>query len=47
VVARRGGSSRRTSACAELFDWLEPGELLAGPPKGWAADWKAADPDRW
>jgi glutamate synthase domain-containing protein 2 len=36
-----------TFSYAELFDWLEPGELLAGPPKGWAADWKAADPDRW
>ena len=36
-----------TFSYAELFDWLEPGELLAGAPKGWAADWKAADPDRW
>jgi glutamate synthase domain-containing protein 2 len=36
-----------TFSYAELFDWLEPGELLAGPPKAWAADWKAADPDRW
>ena len=31
---------------AELFDWLEPGELLAEPPVGWARDWAAADPDR-
>ena len=36
-----------THSYAELFDWLEPGELLAGPPREWAADWKAADPDRW
>jgi glutamate synthase domain-containing protein 2 len=36
-----------TFSYAELFTWLEPGELLAGPPKEWAADWKAADPDRW
>ncbi|MBA3907213.1 MAG: FMN-binding glutamate synthase family protein, partial [Pseudonocardiales bacterium] len=35
-----------TRSYAELFDWLEPGELLAAPPRDWAADWKAADPDR-
>jgi glutamate synthase domain-containing protein 2 len=34
-----------TRSYAELFDWLEPGELVAGAPRGWAADWKAADPD--
>lgn len=31
---------------AELFDWLEPGQLLADVPQAWAADWRAADPDR-
>lgn len=31
---------------AELYEWLEPGQLLAAPPASWAADWKAADPDR-
>ncbi|SES23214.1 glutamate synthase conserved region-containing protein [Streptomyces sp. yr375] len=30
---------------AELYEWLAPGELLAGPPQSWAADWKGADPD--
>ncbi len=35
-----------TRSYAELFDWLEPGELVAGPPPAWARDWKAADPDR-
>jgi glutamate synthase domain-containing protein 2 len=34
-----------TRSYAELFDWPEPGELLAQPPRAWAADWKAADPD--
>jgi glutamate synthase domain-containing protein 2 len=29
-----------------LYDWLSPGQLLVEPPAGWAADWKAADPDR-
>ncbi|GAA1874803.1 FMN-binding glutamate synthase family protein [Pseudonocardia ailaonensis] len=35
-----------TRSYAELFDWLEPGELLADAPAAWEADWKAADPDR-
>ncbi|MFJ4713870.1 FMN-binding glutamate synthase family protein [Streptomyces sp. NPDC088785] len=30
---------------AELYPWLSPGELLAAPPRSWAADWQAADPD--
>ncbi|MCX4767471.1 FMN-binding glutamate synthase family protein [Streptomyces sp. NBC_01275] len=29
----------------ELYEWLERGALLAGPPPSWEADWKAADPD--
>ncbi|MFI7501597.1 glutamate synthase-related protein [Streptomyces sp. NPDC049687] len=41
---------RRTDATtvrsyAELYEWLEPGVLPAGPPASWAADWAAADPD--
>jgi glutamate synthase domain-containing protein 2 len=31
---------------AELFEWLQPGELLDDPPEPWAADWERADPDR-
>ncbi|GAA2015608.1 FMN-binding glutamate synthase family protein [Catenulispora yoronensis] len=31
---------------AELFEWLEPGQLLGEAPESWAADWAAADPDR-
>jgi glutamate synthase domain-containing protein 2 len=30
---------------AELYHWLEPGELLGAAPEDWAADWAAADPD--
>ncbi|MDF3300290.1 FMN-binding glutamate synthase family protein [Streptomyces tropicalis] len=42
---------RRIDPCtersyAELYEWLEPGQLLAEPPASWAADWQAADPDR-
>jgi glutamate synthase domain-containing protein 2 len=34
-----------TSSYAELFEWLEPGELLATPRESWAADWQRANPD--
>ncbi len=30
---------------AELYDWLEPGQLLDEPPESWPADWARADPD--
>ena len=30
---------------AELYDWLEPGQLLHEPPESWQADWARADPD--
>ncbi|MEV6108024.1 FMN-binding glutamate synthase family protein [Streptomyces sp. NPDC051940] len=30
----------------ELYDWLEPGELLEGAPREWSDDWEAAHPDR-
>jgi hypothetical protein len=34
-----------TKSYFELYDWLQPGELLDEPPPGWADDWAAADPD--
>jgi glutamate synthase domain-containing protein 2 len=34
-----------TRSYADLFEWLEPGELLASPRRSWAADWRRADPD--
>ncbi|MFI6035885.1 glutamate synthase-related protein [Streptomyces sp. NPDC051315] len=43
LVRRTGPTTVRSYA--ELYEWLEPGALLAGPPESWAADWKAADPD--
>ena len=30
---------------ADLWDWVEPGELLAQAPEAWADDWQRADPD--
>ncbi len=35
----------RTASFADLFEWLEPGELLGSPRESWAADWRRADPD--
>lgn len=29
---------------AELYEWLEPGELLDGPRRSWADDWAKATP---
>ena len=30
-----------TCSYAELYEWLEPGELLSGDPReSWAADWR-------
>ncbi|MGQ4360407.1 glutamate synthase-related protein [Streptomyces sp. SAS_272] len=43
LVRRTGPGSGHSYA--ELYEWLAPGELLAGPPQSWEADWKAADPD--
>ncbi|AVV46862.1 FMN-binding glutamate synthase family protein [Streptomyces sp. ID05-04B] len=43
LVRRTGPGTERSYA--ELYEWLAPGELLAGAPESWAADWKAADPD--
>jgi glutamate synthase domain-containing protein 2 len=44
MLIRRVDESR-TSSFAELYEWLEPGELLSDPPPSWAADWQRADPD--
>jgi glutamate synthase domain-containing protein 2 len=33
------------SSYADLYEWLEPDELLDSPPPSWAADWQRADPD--
>ncbi len=34
-----------TRSYLELYDWLQPGELLADAPADWAEDWAAASPD--
>jgi glutamate synthase domain-containing protein 2 len=34
-----------SSSYAELYEWLEPGQLIEEPPESWALDWERADPD--
>jgi glutamate synthase domain-containing protein 2 len=34
-----------TRSYGELYEWLRPGELLAGPPASWSEDWFRADAD--
>ncbi|OQR64596.1 FMN-binding glutamate synthase family protein [Streptomyces maremycinicus] len=45
-MIRRRVDPRTERSYDELYEWLEPGQLLDGPPPAWAADWKSADPDR-
>ena len=34
-----------TDSYAQLYDWLQPRQLLIEPPEHWASDWTAASPD--
>ena len=43
---RRNITATQTHSYAELYEWLQPGELLQQPPKTWAAEWEAASADR-
>lgn len=45
-MLRRNLSEERSLSYAELYRWLEPGELLDDPPAEWAEDWAAAEPHR-
>lgn len=45
-MLRRRVDPRTERSFEELYEWLAPGQLLAEPPASWAADWQAADPDR-
>ena len=41
MLQRNIGRNDRRSY-AELYDWLEPGELLSQPPQAWSQDWARA-----
>ncbi len=45
-LLRRRVDEHRVASYAEIYPALEPGQLLDEPPHDWAADWAAADPDR-
>ncbi|CAN5475341.1 FMN-binding glutamate synthase family protein [soil metagenome] len=45
-MLRRRITHGEIASYADLVERLEPGQLLLEPPKAWAADWEAADPDR-
>ncbi|MFI5801387.1 FMN-binding glutamate synthase family protein [Streptomyces sp. NPDC051561] len=56
LLRRRSTDADDFRSYADLYEWLTPGQLIPGrltsghhlfaaPPPGWAADWKAADPD--
>ena len=36
----------KSASYAELYDWLEPDELLVAPPQSWTKAWHEASPDR-
>ena len=44
-MLRKKVSPTEQRSYAELYEWLEPGELLNHAPASWRADWDIADPD--
>jgi len=46
AMLRRRVDPVTVQSYADLYEWLTPGQLLIEPPESWAADWKAADPER-
>ena len=44
-MLRRRVDHSRTQSYAELYEHLEPGQLLAEPPHTWERDWALSDPD--
>lgn len=43
-MLRRNIVEDHSASYAELYRWLEPGELLADAPEGWSGAWSRADP---
>lgn len=44
-MLRHNISPNESRSYAELFTWLQPGELLEAAPEEWAKDWQAASAD--
>lgn len=43
AMLRQRVSETSTSSYEELYEWLQPGQLLAEPPETWAAEWRVAN----
>lgn len=46
-LLNRRAAADLTATYAQLYEWLEPGELLTGPRASWQDDWAAANPRDW
>lgn len=46
AMLRRNLAEGTSSSYAELYEWLQPGELLVDPPTDWKQAWQIADPGR-
>jgi len=44
-MLRKRVSPTSQRSYAELYEWLELGELLNHAPATWRSDWEVADPD--
>jgi glutamate synthase domain-containing protein 2 len=44
-MLRKRVSPTSQRSYAEIYEWLEPGELLNHAPGTWRSDWEVADPD--
>ena len=44
-MLRKRVSPTEQRSYAEIYEWLEPGELLNHAPPTWRSDWEVADPD--
>jgi hypothetical protein len=44
-MLRKRVSPTEQRSYAELYEWLEAGELLNHAPPSWRSDWEVANPD--
>ena len=44
-LLRKKVSATQQVSYAELYEWLQPNELIEQVPQSWAFDWAAADAD--
>lgn len=45
AMLQRNISATQHESYADLYEWLEPGQLLDEPPASWASDWNLASAD--